>query len=905
VYSPKTRGVIAVLILLVSLAHGQAMAGGIWPAGAQEVQSPAKPAVPPGEFKAGEILVKFKEQVSTLANGQALAESVLQQYDATYVRSLYGIDIELWQVPEGSELATVERLNANPLIEYAEPNYRVYAAGTVPNDPSFGKQWAHTIMQSPAAWDITTGKANVTIAILDTGIDETHPDLASKIVPGYDFVDNDSNPHDENGHGTHCAGIAAAVTNNGVGVAGMNWRARIMPIRVLDEEGYGYTDIVAEGIFWAYPHGAKVINLSLVVVEGSLSLRDAVNAAHAAGSLVVASMGNHDTNQPVYPAYPAAYHNVLAVAATGPDDLRADYSNYGSHCDVAAPGGNRAPPYHDPRGIYSTMPTYPVYMTTHDYYYMNYDYMAGTSQAAPYVAGLAALLWALEPSLTPDQVEATIENTAVDKGAPGWDPYYGHGRVNALAALRAYSRPVAPVLSSIGNTDGDGAYLVDWNDVQYATAYRLEEDDDPLFPTPVVRYSGGNSQFQVTGQPGGTWYYRVRASNGYGDSPWSNMAWVIVKPAPPILLPINNPGNGDEYLVAWLAASGAALYNLEQDIDSGFSNPIVRYKGTSLQYNVTGQPGGTWYYRVRATNAAGDGDWSIYQFTTVDPAALSPPELIPIDNSDGDREYLVDWLYISAATSYALEQSLDPYFATPTEVYSGTESEFLVTGQPGGTWYYRVRAFGVSDKSPWSDQQKAVVPVWGYFPFIAKKYSLRGIENGDFEAGSTSWTEFSSNGYDLILPGGFPEGVAPHSGSWAVWLGGDHNETAYIEQQVSVPVGRPYLQYWHWIVSEDYCGFDLASVRVDGVQIETYDLCISRNTGGWVLHTVNLGSFAGQSIALQIRVKTDDSLLSSLYVDDVSFTTSSAVGEATNLRLEALSTSGPVIGRPSRDGMEP
>jgi thermitase len=888
--SHKIRAVIAVLILLASLA------GGVWTAVAQEVQPPFEPTSPHDEFKAGQILVKFRERVST-----DLAEDVLQQVDAVYVRSLYGSDIEVWQVPEGSELATAERLDANPLIEYAEPNYRVYAFDTVPNDPSYGKQWAHTIMQSPAAWDITTGKTNVTIAILDTGIDETHPDLVGKIVPGYDYVDNDNNPHDENGHGTHCAGIAAAVTNNGVGVAGMNWKARIMPIRVLDAEGSGYVDVLAEGIFWAYAQGARVLSISLGGSQYSLSVQDAVNAARASGSLVVASMGNDNSSQPMYPA---AYSKVLAVAATGRNDLRAPYSNYGSHCDVAAPGGNMAA-YHDPQGIYSTMPTYPVHMTTFDDYYMNYDYVHGTSQATPYVAGLAALLWGLEPSLTPDQVETTLENTAVDKGALGWDPYYGHGRVNALAALRVYSRPVAPLLSPIGNADGDGLYLVDWNDVPYATAYRLEEDDNPFFTTPAVRYSGANSQYQVTGQPGGTWYYRVRGSNGYGDSPWSNVGWVTVKPAPPTLLTISNPGNEDEYQVAWLAPSGAVGYTLEQDDNFLFSSPMVRYEGTSLHYNVTGQPGGTWYYRVRATNAAGDSDWSTFQSTAVDPAALSPPNWIPIDNGDGDREYLVDWLDVTDATSYALEQSRDLYFAAPTEVYSGTMSEFLVTDQPGGTWHYRVRAFGADGRSPWSDQQLAVVPVWGYFPLVAMKYSLRGIENGDFEAGSTIWTEFSSNGYDLILPGGFLGGVAPHSGSWAVWLGGAHNETAYIEQQVTVPAGRPYLQYWHWIDSEDSCGFDLASVRVNGVRIETYDLCGSKKTAGWVVHTVNLGAFAGQSIALQIRVQTDDSRLSNLYVDDVSFKASSTAGEVVSLHLEEPSTSGPVIGRPSRDGVEP
>lgn len=154
----------------------------------------------------------------------------------------------------------------------------------MPNDPYFGQQWAHTLIRTPAAWDITTGSSSITIAIVDSGIDENHPDLLNKIVAGYDFSDGDSNPHDLNGHGTHVAGIAAAASNNATGIAGVNWQARIMPVRVLGMDGTGYNFDISEGIRWAYQHGAKVINLSLGGPDEAQNMRDAVNEARSAGS---------------------------------------------------------------------------------------------------------------------------------------------------------------------------------------------------------------------------------------------------------------------------------------------------------------------------------------------------------------------------------------------------------------------------------------------------------------------------------------------------------------------------------------------------------------------------------------------------------------------------------------------
>jgi thermitase len=858
VNSHKMRTVIALLILL------SLVAGIGWPASAG-VANP-----PPGvagadlsaEFKPGELLVKFEPEISA-----ALAQSTMQGYEAEYVRTLYGSDVELWQVPEGSESQIMERLNAEPTVEYAEPNYRVYAFDNVPNDPSFNKQWAHAIIESPAAWDVTTGSTGVTVAILDTGIDPSHPDLASKIVAGYDFVANDSNPRDENGHGTHVAGIAAAITNNGVGVAGVDWQARIMPVRILDYEGAGWVSDMVSGIGWAKDHGADVLNLSLGGTYYSSSAQTAINQAHSSGCLIVASMGNDGSGTPLYPA---AYNNVLAVAATGPSDSRAPYSSYGDHCDVAAPGGYMTY-YQDPAGIYSTMPTYPVYMTTVEYFYNNYDYVHGTSQAAPHVTGLAALVWAVAPSLTPNQVQTAIETTAVDKGAPGWDRYYGHGRIDAAAALQAYSMPEAPVLYSITN-GGANDYLVDWSDPPRADSYTLQEDDHPSFPSPTTLYAGPNSQFSITGQDGGTWYYRARASNSQGDSPWSNVESVRVRPMPPSLDPINNPGSGDEYQIAWSSVVGASGYELQEKSPAlPWSQAIVRYRGTGLQYDVTGQRGGTWQYRVIAYNGVGDSQPSNIVSTTVEEPALPWPTLYAIQNQDGDGDYWVQWEAVSGATRYVLEESRNPYFVAPTEPYDGPETQHEVTDQPEGTWNYRVRAFGPGGRSPWSNVEFAVVPAWIYFPLVARKYETPGIKNGGFEAGLTAWTEHSSNGFEVIVNTDSYPDVTARNGKWLAWLGGFPDEVAWIEQEVIVPEGEPYLHYWHWIQSQDVCAFDSASVRVDDLQVDTYHLCAADNTNDYVEHVVDLAAYAGQRIRLRIRVTTDTHFTSNLYIDDVSF----------------------------------
>ncbi len=311
--------------------------------------------------------------------------------------------------------AKINELRRDTAVAYAEPNYRRSVSATTPNDPDYASsQWNLRTTRADAAWDITRGSTSGIIAVIDTGVSVSHPDLAGKIVAGYDFIDNDSDPTDLNGHGTHVAGIAAAITNNGVGVAGMDWNARLMPVRVLDAAGNGYDSDIASGIVWAADHGAKVINMSLGGASSyPQTMQSAIDYAYGKGVMIVAAAGN----TPGELTYPAACNHVVAVAATDSADNRASFSNYGSFVDVAAPGVN----------IISTFWTAGNGNT--------YGQGSGTSMASPLVAGLAALLTELYPTWTPDQVTSRIEATADDLGTTGRDDFYGYGRVNAAAAL--------------------------------------------------------------------------------------------------------------------------------------------------------------------------------------------------------------------------------------------------------------------------------------------------------------------------------------------------------------------------------------------------------------------------------------------------------------------------------------
>lgn len=314
------------------------------------------------------------------------------------------------------------------------------AAQGTPNDALYAEQWALEMVGAPCAWQVTTGSPEVTVAVLDTGVDLNHPDLASQVrADGYDFVDDDGDPSDENGHGTHVSGIIAARLNNGEGIVGLAPNVRILPVRVLDAEGSGQDQWIADGIRFATERGAKVINLSLgatlflATPSSAPVIATAIREAQAAGALVVLAAGNDFL--PLPNALQVEAGDVMVIAASTSDDHKAAFSNSGPWVDVTAPGED----------ILSTMPTYEVYLTSaalpsEERFRQNYDYMSGTSMATPYVAALAALLFAAHPNWSAAQVQQRIKTTAdeaIYANAPRLRRFrlLGMGRIDACAAL--------------------------------------------------------------------------------------------------------------------------------------------------------------------------------------------------------------------------------------------------------------------------------------------------------------------------------------------------------------------------------------------------------------------------------------------------------------------------------------
>ncbi|MCL4832428.1 MAG: S8 family peptidase [Caldilineaceae bacterium] len=338
------------------------------------------------------------------------------------------------RVTAGQEESMAASLAARSGVLFAEPDYLFFATDTTPNDSLYDRyQWNLRHIRAPLGWDRTTGSSSVVIAIADTGVDLGHPDLAAKIVPGIDQVNGDNDPQDDQGHGTHVASIAAAVGNNGAGIAGLDWNGRILPVKVLNANGSGSSVMVAAGISWAADNGADIINLSLSGTNYSTLIFNAVQYAYQKGVLVVAAAGNaYKEGNPT--SYPAAYANVLGVAAVDDNDGHASYSNSGSYVDVAAPGG-------DPTGSSDNDSRHWIPGAYWRGAGASYAWLSGTSQAAPHVAGLAGLLLGLNPALTPDQLTQLITGSALDVQSAGWDPFSGYGRIDVAAALDALVQP--------------------------------------------------------------------------------------------------------------------------------------------------------------------------------------------------------------------------------------------------------------------------------------------------------------------------------------------------------------------------------------------------------------------------------------------------------------------------------
>lgn len=338
------------------------------------------------------------------------------------------------ELPPGTDPSPLLlRLKQDPRIAIAEQDHVGYGGGLIPSDPNYNQQWHHRILDSSNAWVRTTGSSNVIVAVLDTGIRTNLTEFAGRILPGYDFANNDSDPYDDYGHGTSVSGALAANGSNGILVAGMDWHCKVLPVKVLDSQNSGLYSWWADGIDYAVSNGAKVINLSAGGSVASDSLSQAISNAINHGVIFVTITHNDGTN---VVRFPGSLNACITVGSTGSNDVRSTFSNYGSSIDVVAPGE-----------LIATVSSNGTL-----------QYWSGTSLAAPLVSGICSLMASVDPTINQTSALALLKAGAKDRAGdafdtPGFDVYYGYGRVNADYSLwlmqSAFTDVANPTNSSI------------------------------------------------------------------------------------------------------------------------------------------------------------------------------------------------------------------------------------------------------------------------------------------------------------------------------------------------------------------------------------------------------------------------------------------------------------------------
>ncbi|HOU41305.1 MAG TPA: S8 family serine peptidase [Promineifilum sp.] len=674
------------------------------------------------------------------------------------------------RIDEAAVAAMAARMAALPEVVYAEPDAIMQiiaspplaeapAANLTPDDTRFADQWHYRYVPGVEeglnllpAWGITTGSAATVVAVIDTGI-RGHADLAGRTVPGYDFIadaptandgngrDNDptdpgdwstagqcfpgSTARDSSWHGTHVAGTIGAASNNGSDVAGVNWKAKILPLRVLGRCGGFLSDIV-DATRWAAglavpgapanANPADVINLSL---GGSgacgASYQNAFNDLAAAGVVSVVAAGNSAIN--AANARPANCNNVITVAATSKTGDQTYYTNFGALVEIAAPGGEQFAP-NDAGGVLSTLNAGLTGPGADDL-----RYYQGTSMASPHVAGLVSLLLGEDPSLTPAEVLDILQTTArpFPAGSSCDTSTCGAGIADAFAALSALNPGLsAPLLitPTNGQTLATAEVAFEWGGVENATGYRLQVATDSDFNDLVVNDASLLNTSATKTLPGeGTYYWRVRAL-GDEDGPWSEV-WSFTIAFPACTVPdapmLSDPADGSSVgdltpNFQWGAVMDATTYDIRVSKQPDVSNPIISDSSATAGYTVTTSltDNETYYWRVRAHNNGGacneTGPWSeVWQFSiavSTCPTPAIPELLFPEDASTVNAAPTLTWADATDATEYEVRIGIEPDVADTLKQATVTDTEYAIdlTLTDGTTYYWMVRA-GNSDGS--------------------------------------------------------------------------------------------------------------------------------------------------------------------------------------------------------------
>jgi subtilisin family serine protease len=573
-------------------------------AGAALAQPPVSKHVP------GRLLVQVVDDAP-----QSAVDKVLAKSGGKVHHKIERINVLVVELPEPALDRVQESLSKTGMFTFVERDFEAHPM-TTPNDPDFVSEWHLAKIQAPGAWSLTVGSSSVPIAIIDSGADSTHPDLKPKLLSGWNFLTGTSNTSDtgcSGGHGTAVSGAAAAATNNLTGVAGVGWANPIMPLVVLSSTGVAQYSNIASAITYAADHGVRIISISIGGSTASSTLQSAVDYAWNKGAVVFAAAGNSSSTTPIYPA---ACNNAVAVSATSASDTLSTFSNYGTWLDVAAPG----------EGILTTQVG------------GGYGSWYGTSLATPLAAAVGALALSANPSLTASQLVSLLEKNTDDLGTPGFDNYFGWGRVNAYKAVTAAKNlvstadttpPSAAISSPVSGATVSGTVAIQGTatDNVGVTSIALEVDGVTVAAAASSPFSfSWNSATQVNGSHTFTVKVYDAANNSGSASATINVSNVSDTAQPSVVIanPLSGAAVFGTVLVQATATDNVGVTKVELSVD-GAAVSSTTYSTYTFSWNSTTQTNGSHTITVKAFDAANNVGSAAINISVNNVADSTPP----------------------------------------------------------------------------------------------------------------------------------------------------------------------------------------------------------------------------------------------------------------------------------------